>query len=131
MTRRQIAGPSKQEVLEIVRQNPTLNAHTIVQKFKCDLGRVNHARSELGIAQKRPFAPRNRSAKSAELAAYSKRRIDELEKQVEILKTNPNTEIKYVPTPEHLSAARRLEAELLDAKAVIAYLEKRTYGSSV
>ena len=131
MTRREITGPSKQEVLEIVRRNPTLDAHTIVRQFNCDLGRVNHARSELGIAKKRPFAPRNRSAKSAQLAAYSKRRIEELEKEVQMLKTSPNTEIKYVATPEHLSAARRLEAELLDAKAVIAYLEKRLYGTPV
>ena len=131
MTRRQILGPSKREVVEIVRQNPTLDAHTIVKQFNCDLGRVNHARSELGIAQKRPFARRNKMAQSTKLAAYSKRRIEELEKEVEMLKTNPNTEIKYVATPDHLSAARRLETELLDAKAVIAYLEKRTYGSPV
>ena len=50
---------------------------------------------------------------------------------MEVLKNTPNTEYKYVPTPEQLSAARRLEAELLDAKAVIAYLEKRAYGSPV
>lgn len=131
MTRRQIHGPSKREVLEIVRANPTMGAHEIVKQFNCDLGRVNHARSELGMTQKRPFAPRNRSAKSAQLAAYSKQRIEELEKEVQMLKTSPNTEIKYVATPEHLSAARRLEAELLDAKAVIAYLEKRLYGTPV
>ena len=131
MTRREILGPSKREVLEIVKANPTMSAHEIVKQFNCDLGRVNHARSELGLSQKRPFAPRNRLAKNAQLAAYSKRRIEELEKQVEMLKTSPNTEIKYVATPEHLSAARRLEAELLDAKAVIAYLEKRAYGTPV
>ena len=131
MKRRQIAGPSKREVLEIVKANPTMGAHEIVKQFNCDLGRVNHARSELGMSQKRPFAPRGGASKRAQLAAYSKRRIEELEKEVQMLKINPNTEIKYVPTPDHLSAARRLEAELLDAKAVIAYLEKRAYGTPV
>lgn len=131
MGKRVIHGPSKREVVEIVKQNPQLSATEIVKKFNCDMARVHHARSELGLAQKRPFAPRNRSAKSAKFAAYSKQRIEELEKEVQMLKTNPNVQIKYVATPEQLSAVRKIEAELLDAKAVISYLEKRLYGTSV
>jgi hypothetical protein len=80
MTRRQIAGPSKREVVEIVKQNPTLDAHTIVKQFNCDLGRVNHARSELGLSQKRPFMPRPRRSKddSQKVIARLRSEIDNL-----------------------------------------------------
>jgi hypothetical protein len=80
MKRRQIAGPSKREVVEIVKQNPTLDAHTIVKQFNCDLGRVNHARSELGLSQKRPFAPRPRRSKddSQKVIAKLRSEIDNL-----------------------------------------------------
>jgi hypothetical protein len=80
MKRRQIAGPSKREVVEIVKQNPTLDAHTIVKQFNCDLGRVNHARSELGFSQKRPFIPRPRRSKddSQKVIAKLRSEIDNL-----------------------------------------------------
>jgi hypothetical protein len=83
MTRRQIAGPSKQEVLEIVRKNPNLDAHTIVRQFNCDLGRVNHARSELGLSQKRPFVPRPRlnQDEAKKVVASLKSEIDNLRKE--------------------------------------------------
>ena len=83
MARRQIAGPSKREVIEIVKQNPTLDAHTIVKQFNCDLGRVNHARSELGLSQKRPFIPRPRRSKddSQKVIANLRSEIDNLRKE--------------------------------------------------
>jgi len=130
MKRRQILGPSKKEILEIVKQNPTMKAIQISKQFKCDLSRVHHARSELGLSDKRPYVPRKRTPnvfKEEQL----KQRIEELLKETEMLKTHPNQEIRYVPTPEQISAARKLETELLEAKAVIAYLEKRLYGTSV
>jgi len=58
-------------------------------------------------------------------------RIVELEKQIEMLKISPNQEIRYVATPDQISAVRRLESELLDAKAIIAYLERRLNGTPV
>jgi hypothetical protein len=87
MTRRQIDGPSKQEVVEIVKQNPTLDAHTIVKRFNCDLGRVNHARSELGLAQKRPFVPRPRLSQddTKKVVANLRSEIDNLRKENAIL----------------------------------------------
>jgi hypothetical protein len=122
MTRRQIAGPSKQEVLEIVRKNPNLDAHTIVRQFNCDLGRVNHARSELGLAQKRPFVPRPRLNQddAKKVIASLKSEIDNLRKEnvifsMELMKGD--------------SAA--LIAEL---RGVIKYLERKleeSNGSSV
>jgi hypothetical protein len=83
MPRRQIAGPSKREVVEIVRQNPTLDAHTIVKQFNCDLGRVNHARSELGLSQKRPFVPRPRlnQDEAKKVVANLRSEIDNLRKE--------------------------------------------------
>ena len=58
-------------------------------------------------------------------------RIAQLEKQVEMLKISPNQEVRYVATPDQISAVRRLESELLGAKAIIAYLERKLNGTSV
>jgi hypothetical protein len=58
-------------------------------------------------------------------------RIAELTAQVEMLKVAPNTEVRYIPTPDQVSAVRKLEQELVASKAIITYLEGKLYGASV
>ena len=122
MKRRQILGPSKQEVLEIVKQNPFLDAHEVVKQFNCDLARVHHARSQLGLSQKRPFVPRPRLTKDD-----PKKVIADLRLQVEEL-TEANTELASKAMKTDQGA---LVAEL---RGVIKYLERKleaANGSSV
>jgi len=122
MKRRQILGPSKQEVLQIVKQNPTLDAHTIVKQFNCDLGRVHHARSQLGLSQKRPFVPRPRLSKDD-----SQKVIAKLRSEIENLYDENASLSKELMKGD--SAA--LIAEL---RGVIKYLERKleeANGSSV
>ncbi len=120
--RRVIHGPSKQEVIEIVKKNPKLTAHEIVKQFNCDISRVHHARSELGLAEKRPYKSRGKSR------SVSPRVVSVLRTQVEHL-TEANIELaKSTFKNQHQDD---LIAEL---KGVIKYLERKleeANGSSV
>ena len=62
-------------------------------------------------------------------------RIAELEKQVEMLKTSPNekttSHVDNKTVIDLINRARKFETELLDAKAIIAYLERKLNGTSV
>jgi len=120
--RRVIHGPSKKEVIEIVKKNPNLTAHEIVKQFNCDISRVHHARSELGLAEKRPYKPRGESR------SVSPRVVSVLRTQVEHL-TEANIDLarSALRKPDHDD----LIAEL---KGVIKYLERKleeANGSSV
>jgi hypothetical protein len=120
--RRVIHGPSKKEVLEIVKKNPNLTAHEIVKQFNCDISRVHHARSELGLAERRPYRPRGKSK------SVSPRVVSVLRTQVEHL-TEAN--IDLAKTAFKNSHQDDLIAEL---RGVIKYLERKleeTSGSSV
>lgn len=119
--RRAIHGPSKQEVLDIVKQNPQLTAHEIVKQFNCDISRVHHARSELGLAEKRLYQPRKKAS------AVSPRIVSVLRTQVEHL-TEANISLAK-------SAAQDDKDEVIAGlHAIITYLEiklERANGSSV
>jgi hypothetical protein len=120
--RRVIHGPSKQEVIEIIKKNPNLTAQEIVKQFNCDISRVHHARSELGLAEKRPYQPRKK-AKSV-----SPRVVSVLRTQVEHL-TDANIELAKSAFKKNHQGD--LIAEL---QGVIKYLEKKleqANGSSV
>ena len=120
--RRAIHGPSKKEVIEIVKKNPNLTAHEIVKQFNCDISRVHHARSELGMAEKRPYKSRGKSR------SVSPRVVSVLRTQVEHL-TEANIDLAR-------SALRKPDQDdlIAELRGVIKYLERKleeANGSSV
>ena len=120
--RRAIHGPSKREVIEIVKANPTMSARTIAQQFNCDISRVHHARSELGLAEKRPYQPRKKAR------SVSPRVVSVLRTQVEHL-TEANISLAK-------SAFRKPDQDVVIAelRAIVKYLEhklEQANGSSV
>jgi len=120
--RRVIHGPSKQEVIEIVKKNPHLTAHEVVKQFNCDISRVHHARSELGLAERRAYKPRGKSR------SVSPRVVSVLRTQVEHL-TEANIDLAR-------SALRKPDQDdlIAELRGVIKYLERKleeANGSSV
>jgi len=119
--RRVIHGPSKQEVIEIVKKNPNLTAHEVVKQFNCDISRVHHARSELGLAERRAYKPRGKSR------SVSPRVVSVLRTQVEHL------------TEANISLAKSVSQDDKDEviaglRAIITYLEmklEKANGSSI
>ena len=119
--RRVIHGPSKQEVIEIVKTNPNLTAYEIVKQFNCDISRVHHARSELGLAEKRPFKPRGKSR------SVSPRVVSVLRTQVEHL-TEANISLAKSNIKDNQDVV------IAELRAIIKYLEhklEQANGSSV
>jgi len=107
------------KLMVYVKDNPSEPVAEISSKFGVNKQFVYNARHRAGVSvPKKTLAEKD----------Y---RIAELENQIEMLKVNPNQEVRYVATPDQISAVRRLEAELLDAKAIIAYLERKLNGTSV
>jgi hypothetical protein len=100
--------------------------------FECPKQQVYHARHDVGVSKPVTMSKKKRLKVVRKSTIEDKdARIAQLEKQVEMLKVSPNQEIRYIATPDQISAVRRLEAELVDAKAIIAYLERKLNGTSV
>ena len=137
MTTRKINGPSKQEVLQIVKLNPTLTTTELVQKFGIDRGRAYHARSELGVAKKRLNPKRVSGLKTVRTSTLDAKdkRIAELEKELaDWLDEFEKEKQKLWETTERRfeNLVGKLHEELMQAKAVIAYLEKKVAnGTSI
>lgn len=123
------------ELMAYVKDNPNEPVSEISSKFGVTKQFVYNARHRAGVSV--PTPKPKRSAKAGLRVVRKKtltdkdHRIAELEKQIEMLKISPNQEVRYVATPDQISAVRRLEAELLDAKAIIAYLERKLNGAPV
>ena len=123
------------EVIELVKLNPEVTTDDFVNKFNCDRGRVHHARSVLGISKKRTFAKRKTGVKPPGLKTVrtstidaKDKRIAELEKELtdwlnefekEKQKIWENTERGFKGLVD------KLHEDLMQANAVIAYLEKK------
>jgi hypothetical protein len=119
--RRVIHGPSKQEVIEIIKKNPNLTAHEVVKQFNCDISRVHHARSELGLAEKRPYKSRGKSR------SVSPRVVSVLRTQVEHL-TEANISLAKSNIKDNQDVV------IAELRAIIKYLEhklEQANGSSV
>ena len=123
------------ELKAYVKEHPNQPVAEIASNFGVTKQFVYNARHRAGVSVP---APKPKRSPKAGLQVVRKKtltdkdhRIAELEKQVEMLKISPNQEVRYVATPDQISAVRRLESELLDAKAIIAYLERKLNGTSV
>ncbi len=123
------------ELTAYVKDHPNQPVAEISQNFGVTKQFVYNARHRAGVST--PMPKPKRSPKAGLQIVRKKtltekdKRIAELEKQVEMLKISPNQEVKYVPTPDQLSAVRRLEAQLAEAKTIIAYLERKLDGTTV
>jgi hypothetical protein len=120
---------------EYVKNHPEESAASVAEKFGVERQRVYTARHDMGVSNPTPKPKRSPKAGlkivRKKTLAEKDARIADLEKQIEMLKINPNQEVKYIPTPEQLSAVRKLEAQLAEAKTIIAYLERKLDGTSV
>lgn len=120
---------------EYVKNHPEESAASIAELFGVDRQRVYTARHEMGVSNPTPKPKRSPKAGlkivRKKTLAEKDARIAELEKQVDMLKISPNLEVKYIPTPDQLSAVRKLETQLAEAKTIIAYLERKLDGTSV
>ena len=123
---------NRTELREYVKDNPDEPVDETVSKFGVSKQHVYNARHDAGVSKPITMSKMKRLKVVRKSTIEDKdARIAELEKQVEMLKTSPNQEVRYVATPDQISAVKRLEAELLDAKAIIAYLERKLNGTSV
>ena len=123
---------TRTELKEYVKDNPDEPVAETVSKFGVTKQHVYNARHDVGVSKPITMSKMKRLKVVRKSTLEDKdARIAELEKQVEMLKTSPNQEVRYVATPDQISAVRRLESELLDAKAIIAYLERKLNGTSV
>lgn len=135
---RKIDGPSLSEVVVLIKNNPEATINDFVDKFNCDRQRVYHARSIVGVNKRRAStAPKKaglKTVRSSTLDAKDKR-IAELEKEL----ADWLTEFEKEKEKLWESTERRfenfvdeLQSDLMQAKAVIAYLEKKVAnGASV
>ena len=119
---RKIDGPSLKEVIELVKLHPEKTADDFVTSFNCDRARVHHARSVLGLSQKRPFAKRRNGVKPPGLKTVrtstldaKDKRIAELEKEIANTKVNKRTEAAVGLLKAKLSNLReKIENKYLD-----------------
>jgi len=143
-----IPGPTMEEVRAFVRKNPTMQPAEIVKAINCDWGRACNARHLEGVT--RPSPRFNSVALKAGLRTVristikaKDDRIAQLEDEVLELKTRPDfvkpeptilERVTYVQTDASIELEAKLEklcAELVEARAVISYLEKKLHGTSV
>lgn len=122
----------REALREFVKANPDMPCLDVAELFECTKQQVYHARHEAGVA-KPVTMPKKKRLKVVRKSTLEDKdaRIAELTAQVEMFKVAPNTEVRYIPTPDQVSAVRKLEQELIAAKAVISYLEGKLYGASV
>lgn len=123
------------ELKAYVKEHPNQPVAEIAQNFGVSKQFVYNARHRAGVSNPTPKPKRSPKAGlqvvRKKTLAEKDQRIAELEKQVEMLKISPNQEVKYVPTPDQLSAVRKLETQLAEAKTIIAYLERKLDGTPV
>jgi hypothetical protein len=133
---------TRTELKEYVKVNPDEPVAETVSKLGVSKQHVYNARHDVGVSKPITMSKKKRLKVVRKSTLEDKdARIAELEKQVEMLKINPNQEVRYIPapepeiryiaTPDQISAVRSLESKLVDAKAIIAYLEGKLDGASV
>jgi len=143
-----IPGPTMEEVRAFVRQNPTMSPIDISKAIGCDRGRAYNARCVEGVSKPTPrfnsIAPKAglKTVRISTLQAKDSR-IAELEEELLELKTRPEfvkpeptilERITYVQTDKSIELEAKVEkliSELVEARAVISYLEKKLHGTPV
>jgi hypothetical protein len=129
---REVNMLDREALKEFVKANPDMSCADVAVLFECSKQKVYHARHDAGVSKPVTMSKKKRLKVVRKSTLEDKdARIAELTAQVEMLKVAPNTEVRYIATPEQLSAVRKLEQELVASKAIITYLEGKLYGASV
>lgn len=132
------------EIQEFVKAHPEMPSGDVAALFNCSRQHVYHARHSVGVS-KPVTMTRKKKLKVVRKSTIDNKdaRIEELEKQIDMLKIAPNVEVKYVATPDQVSAVAALEKriesldkQIIGYKAVINYLEHQLasaaqHGTSV
>ena len=127
---------TRTELKEYVKDNPDEPVAETVSKFGVTKQHVYNARHDVGVSKPITMSKKKRLKVVRKSTIEDKdARIAELEKQVEMLKTSPNekttSHVDNKTVIDLINRARKFETELLDAKAIIAYLERKLNGTSV
>ena len=127
---------TRTELKEYVKDNPDEPVAETVSKFGVTKQHVYNARHDVGVSKPITMSKKKRLKVVRKSTIEDKdARIAELEKQVEMLKTSPNekttSHVDNKTVIDLINRARNFETELLDAKAIIAYLERKLNGTSV
>ena len=127
---------TRTELKEYVKDNPDEPVAETVSKFGVTKQHVYNARHDVGVSKPITMSKKKRLKVVRKSTIEDKdARIAELEKQVEMLKTSPNekttSHVDNKTVIDLINKARKFETELLDAKAIIAYLERKLNGTSV
>ena len=127
---------NRTELKDYVKDNPDEPVAETVSKFGVTKQHVYNARHDVGVSKPITMSKKKRLKVVRKSTIEDKdARIAELEKQVEMLKTSPNekttSHVDNKTVIDLINRARKFETELLDAKAIIAYLERKLNGTSV
>lgn len=135
---RKIDGPSLSEVVVLIKNNPEATINDFVDKFNCDRQRVYHARSIVGVNKRRAStAPKKAGLKTVRSSTLDAKdqRIQELEGELRTWMGSWEAEMERIwdaAEAKYQTALAKSQDELTQAKAVIAYLEKKVAnGASV
>ena len=132
------------ELQEFVKAHSEMPSGEVAELFNCSRQDVYHARHNAGVSKPITMTRKKRLKVVRKSTIDNKdARIEELEKQIDMLKIAPNVEVKYVATPDQVSAVAALEKhiesldkQIIGYKAVINYLEHQLalaaqHGTSV
>jgi hypothetical protein len=127
---------TRADLKEYVKVNPDEPVAETVSKLGVSKQHVYNARHDVGVSKPITMSKKKRLKVVRKSTIEDKdARIAELEKQVEMLKTSPNekttSHVDNKTVIDLINRARKFETELLDAKAIIAYLERKLDGASV
>ena len=127
---------TRADLKEYVKVNPDESVAETVSKLGVSKQHVYNARHDVGVSKPITMSKKKRLKVVRKSTIEDKdARIAELEKQVEMLKTSPNekttSHVDNKTVIDLINKARKFETELLDAKAIIAYLERKLNGTSV
>ena len=127
---------TRADLKEYVKINPDEPVAETVSKLGVSKQHVYNARHDVGVSKPITMSKKKRLKVVRKSTIEDKdARIAELEKQVEMLKTSPNekttSHVDNKTVIDLINKARKFETELLDAKAIIAYLERKLNGTSV
>jgi hypothetical protein len=125
-----------QELVEFVKENPTMQGKDVAEKFQCKLHDVYNARNKAGVSARYTMSKKKGLKVVRKTTLDTKdRRIQELEKELvdwAIDLENEKQRIWETAERGFHGLVASLQEELMQAKAVIVYLEKKVaHGASV
>ena len=125
-----------EELIAFVKENPTMQGKVVAEKFQCKIHDVYNARYKAGVSARYTMSKKKglKVVRKTTLSAKDQR-IQELEKELADWSADIENEKQRIwETAERgfHGLIASLQEELVQAKAVIVYLEKKiAHGASV